>query len=46
MTDAVLVAHKGRSQDVKKVVNTLKKNQITQAEEFPKDHRPWVGLKY
>ena len=41
MPDAVLVAHKDRAQDVKKVVDRLKEQSITQAEIFPKDHRPW-----
>ena len=41
MPDAVLVANKDRAQDVKKVVDNLKKNAIAQAEVFPKDHRPW-----
>ena len=41
MPDAVLVAHKGRAQDVKKAVALLKTKNIAQAEIFPKDHRPW-----
>ena len=41
MADAVLVANKEHSQDVKKAVALLKKKQIPQAEIFPKDHRPW-----
>ena len=41
MPDAVLVAPKVRSQDVKKAVELLKAKDITQAEIFPKDHRPW-----
>lgn len=41
MPDAVLVAPKGRAQDVKKAVELLKANDIPQAEIFPKDHRPW-----
>jgi len=41
MPDAVLVAHKGSAQDVKKAVAILKKNAAPQAETFPKDHRPW-----
>ena len=41
MQDAVLVAHKERAQDVKKVVDQLKAKNILQAEAFPKDHRPW-----
>lgn len=41
MPDAVLVLHKNRAQDVKKVVSDLKKKNITQADQFPIDHRPW-----
>jgi len=41
MPDAVLVAHKGRAQDVKKVVTALKDKGAAQAEVLPKDHRPW-----
>jgi mannose-1-phosphate guanylyltransferase / mannose-6-phosphate isomerase len=41
MPDAVLIAHKERAQDVKKAVELLKTKDITQAEYFPKDHRPW-----
>lgn len=41
MSDAVLVANKDNSQDVKKIVDHLKLNNITQAEFFNKDIRPW-----
>ena len=41
MPDAVLVASKDRAQDVKKAVELLKAKNISQAEVFPKDHRPW-----
>ena len=41
MPDAVLVAHKDRTQDIKLVVSTLKAKSVDQAETFPKDHRPW-----
>ena len=41
MSDAVLVANKDRAQEVKNVVEQLKKQSISQAEIFPKDHRPW-----
>lgn len=41
MLDAVLVAHKDYSQDVKLAVELLKKNNVAQAEIFPKDYRPW-----
>jgi len=41
MPDAVLVAPKERAQDVKKAVELLKSKDISQAEIFPKDHRPW-----
>ncbi|SMX26814.1 Alginate biosynthesis protein AlgA [Pelagimonas phthalicica] len=41
MPDAVLVADKSRSQDVKKAVAALKEKSALQATSFPKDHRPW-----
>jgi len=41
MPDAVLIAPKGRAQDVKKAVELLKSKDIPQAEIFPRDHRPW-----
>ena len=41
MPDAVLISHKGRTQEVKQAVAALKKKQVPQAETFPKDHRPW-----
>lgn len=41
MNDAVLVANARRGQDVKKAVQILKERGATQAEHFPKDHRPW-----
>ena len=41
----MLVASKDKSQDVGQVVAFLKENQIKQAEIFPKDHRPWGGLR-
>jgi mannose-1-phosphate guanylyltransferase/mannose-1-phosphate guanylyltransferase/mannose-6-phosphate isomerase len=41
MTDAVLIADKSRTQDVKKVVEALQRKGAAQAETFPKDHRPW-----
>ena len=41
MPDAVLVADKNRSQEIKKVVELLKFNNVQQAEVLPKDHRPW-----
>ena len=41
MPDAVLVAHKDRVQDVKQAVTALKSRGATQAETFPRDHRPW-----
>lgn len=41
MQDAVLVADIRRSQDVKYAVAALKKKAATQAETFPKEHRPW-----
>lgn len=41
MPDAVLVADASRSQDVKLAVAALKEKGATQAEAFPRDHRPW-----
>ena len=41
MPDAVLVAQKDYTQEVKKVVELLTENSVPQAEIFPKDHRPW-----
>ena len=41
MHDAVLVASKDKAQSVKKVVDLLKEMNVSQAEIFPKDHRPW-----
>ncbi|MEJ6477496.1 MAG: mannose-1-phosphate guanylyltransferase/mannose-6-phosphate isomerase [Octadecabacter sp.] len=41
MNDAVLVAPKSRSQDVKLAVAALKKKGALQATTFPLDHRPW-----
>ncbi|GLT01116.1 mannose-1-phosphate guanylyltransferase/mannose-6-phosphate isomerase [Sphingobium jiangsuense] len=41
MNDAVLIADKSRTQDVKDVVDLLKQKQVAQATHFPKDHRPW-----
>lgn len=41
MPDAVLVADRRRTQDVRLVVAMLKAGQHPQAETFPRDHRPW-----
>ncbi|RYE51794.1 MAG: mannose-1-phosphate guanylyltransferase/mannose-6-phosphate isomerase, partial [Hyphomicrobiales bacterium] len=41
MPDAVLVADRARSQDVKTAVAQLKAKAVRQAEVFPRDHRPW-----
>ena len=41
MPDAVLISHKGRTQEVKQAVAALKAQKAPQAESFPKDHRPW-----
>ncbi len=41
MPDAVLVIDKKRSQDVKLIVDKLRNRNVSQAELFPKDHRPW-----
>ena len=45
MQDAVLVANKNKSQDVKKVVEYLKSQNISQSEEFKKDYRPWGSFE-
>jgi len=41
MRDAVLVADKSRLQDVKRVVETLRAQQVSQADDYPRFHRPW-----
>jgi mannose-1-phosphate guanylyltransferase/mannose-6-phosphate isomerase len=41
MPDAVLIAHKDRSQDVKLAVQALKRKGAVQAETNPHDFRPW-----
>lgn len=41
MPDAVLVADASRAQEVKNAVSALKAQSAKQAEQFPKDHRPW-----
>ena len=41
MRDAVLVADKARAQDVKTVVETLRKAGKAQADDYPRFHRPW-----
>ncbi len=41
MPDAVLVTNKNKTQNVKNVVEKLKANNISQAEIYPRDHRPW-----
>ncbi|NGM44564.1 mannose-1-phosphate guanylyltransferase/mannose-6-phosphate isomerase [Rhodobacter sp. SGA-6-6] len=40
-TDAVLVAHKSKAQQVKDAVAALKSRGRIQAIQFPTDHRPW-----
>jgi mannose-1-phosphate guanylyltransferase / mannose-6-phosphate isomerase len=41
MPDAVLIADGSRAQDVKRAVTELKAKQARQAEQFPRDYRPW-----
>ena len=41
MPDAVLVANRADSQSVKQAVDHMKAKKATQAEQFPRDHRPW-----
>jgi mannose-1-phosphate guanylyltransferase / mannose-6-phosphate isomerase len=40
-SDAVLVADASRAQDVKRAIPALKETGRRQAEEFPRDYRPW-----
>lgn len=41
MPDAVLIARKGRTQEVKQAVAALKARNAAQAETFSRSHRPW-----
>ena len=41
MPDAVLVADKDKTQDIKNVVDFLTRQNVHQAENFPKVYRPW-----
>ena len=41
MTETVLIANKNWAQDVKKVVENLRRKSIKQADNFLKRHRPW-----
>ena len=41
MPDAVLVAHKDRAQDVNSAVAVLKAADVDQAENLPREYRPW-----
>ena len=41
MRDAVLVARKDRSQDLKAVVAALRQAKVAQADDYPRFHRPW-----
>ena len=45
MPDAVLVANRSDAQNVKKAVALLKEKSATQAEQFPRDHRPWGSFE-
>ncbi len=45
MPDAVLVADASRAQDVKAAVAELKRKGVQQAEQFPRDHRPWGSFE-
>lgn len=40
-SDAVLIIDKSQSQNVKEAVSFLKRSGVSQADVFPKDHRPW-----
>ncbi|MEL6204810.1 MAG: mannose-1-phosphate guanylyltransferase/mannose-6-phosphate isomerase, partial [Pseudomonadota bacterium] len=41
MRDAVLVADRNKAQDVRHVVDTLRDAQVSQADDYPRFHRPW-----
>lgn len=41
MPDAVLVAKKSQSQQVKDAVSAMKARKVAQSEQFPRDYRPW-----
>lgn len=41
MTDAVLVADRSRVGDIGNVVKAMRQAGMPQADNFPKDHRPW-----
>lgn len=41
MRDAVLVSRLDESQKVKDVVGDLQEDEVTQATQFPRSHRPW-----
>lgn len=41
MPDAVLVANKNSTLDIKKILSNLKSRNISQGETFSKDYRPW-----
>ncbi|MBB5723658.1 mannose-1-phosphate guanylyltransferase/mannose-1-phosphate guanylyltransferase/mannose-6-phosphate isomerase [Loktanella ponticola] len=41
MRDAVLVADKSRSQDVKAIVGALRAQKVAQADDYPRFYRPW-----
>ena len=45
MPDAVLVAHKDRTQDVKEAVAALKAKGVSHAAALPRDYRPWGGYE-
>ena len=41
MPDAVLVADRGRTSGLGEVVKQMRNAEVPQADNFPKDHRPW-----
>lgn len=41
MRDAVLVAGMDQAQKVKQVVDTLRRDKVSQADDYPRFHRPW-----
>ena len=44
-SDAIMVAHKSKSQEIKKIVNILKNDDQIQAMDHIFEHRPWGSFK-
>ncbi|APX14354.1 mannose-1-phosphate guanylyltransferase/mannose-6-phosphate isomerase (plasmid) [Tateyamaria omphalii] len=45
MPDGVLVTHRDRAQDVGQAVAALRRSGHPQADQFPRDHRPWGSFE-